>query len=328
MTDSLNEGAGWLPRLISGADAAVAAVAHRVRPADVLVVAGVPAVLLAVFALPRPTKLSYALAYAEPTLPAMYASHFVHLSVGHLASNLLVYLAVVPVALALSARSGRRRLFFVTFVAVLVAFPWALSALNMLFPRHSIGYGFSGLNMAFLGFLPHAITWAVADCVDGAPGDVDADADADEGAYATTDTDAPVSGAAVAAVADASPALFFVGTAVVSFWAVPLSTASAAAGVASVVAVAVYGRAVLRSAGGAIADTVVAPAGTGDGYGGVVLVAAALSVLLLFPAFPAVSPGDGTVLNVFTHLLGYCFGYIVPFVAFRLTPLADSHVGA
>jgi hypothetical protein len=136
---------------------AEASPSHRIRPVDVALVAAIPVVLVAVFLLPMGLRRDLALLYTEPSVLTMYASHFVHLDRPHLMANLLVYLLVVPFSLAVSVWSGRRRRFYAVAVVVLVAFPLALSVLNVLLPRPRIGMGFSGMNLAFVGYLPHVL---------------------------------------------------------------------------------------------------------------------------------------------------------------------------
>ncbi|MFB6250914.1 MAG: hypothetical protein ABEI27_04380, partial [Halobellus sp.] len=133
------------------------AVRARARAVDVLLVAAVPVALVALFALPRPIRQSFALSYAEPTIVDAYVSNFVHLSLEHFLTNLLVYLVLAPTAYLcylLADEADRFRIAFVVFLAVL---PFVLSSLNAIVLRPLVGYGFSGVNMAFLGLLPLAL---------------------------------------------------------------------------------------------------------------------------------------------------------------------------
>ena len=129
----------------------------RLSFTDIVAVALVPVVLVAIFLLPEGTRREFALLYTEPTLRTLYTAHFVHLAFPHLVANLLVYLLVVPFSLFVSVWSGRRRRFYVVALVVLVIFPVVLSGLNVLFPRPRLGMGFSGLNLAFVGYLPHVL---------------------------------------------------------------------------------------------------------------------------------------------------------------------------
>lgn len=254
-----------------------------VRPVD-LVLLLPPALLVGVYSLPERVKASVVLSYADPTVVTMFASHFVHFEPAHLGTNLLLSGIVVPLGAALSALADRRTRFYVTFVTVLVVFPITISKVNVALFRPRVGFGFSGLGMAFLGTLPHAVGWYASDRL---PGEA----------------------------VDASPVLFFAGTAVVALWAVPVSPASLTAGGASVLAAGLYLRSVARAVPGSLLATVDRGAREWCGFG-LALAATLLVVLLPLAAFPQDPTGDGSVLNVYVHLVGFCFGYVVPFAAF------------
>lgn len=265
-----------------------AALADASRPWDAAVLAAVPALLLAAFALPEATRVALVLDYESPTLAAAYASHFVHFSVPHLATNLAAYaLAVVP-AYCYCALAGRRADFFATFGVVLVVFPFALSALNVALVRPRVGYGFSGLATAFVGFLPVALALYARERV------------------------------APAVTLDHAPLLFFAGAGVVAALAAPTTLLGALALAASGAGAALYGASLWRALGpsgfrGAAARV---------GYAEFAVVGALLVVLFPFVAFPQNIRVGGGVLNVYTHLLGYCLGFIVPFAALRAAPVA------
>lgn len=267
---------------------------HRIRPVDVALVAAIPVVLVAVFLLPMGLRRDLALLYTEPSVLTMYASHFVHLDRPHLMANLLVYLLVVPFSLAVSVWSGRRRRFYAVAVVVLVAFPLALSVLNVLLPRPRIGMGFSGMNLAFVGYLPHVL--------------------ADRFEFERPEW--ARSRAALLAL------FFFVGTAIVTVrvtasirgtaqpglhWLVVAGAGSLAAAVALTRPLV----SCLRSQG--VAGPPVPP---------LAALGSLLFVLLMLVGFPEISAADGSVVNIFLHLLGFSFGYIVPYVAFQVLGLS------
>jgi hypothetical protein len=131
--------------------------AHGVHVRDVLAIGLVPLVLAAVSALPRETLEGLTFDVTEPSVLTAYASHFVHLDAVHLLGNLSVYLPAVLVAYLLCVMSGRRRLFLITFVTLLVAFPFALSAMQLVFPRERFVFGFSGINAGFVGLACFAL---------------------------------------------------------------------------------------------------------------------------------------------------------------------------
>jgi hypothetical protein len=121
------------------------------RRIDLALMMAVPVVLLAVYSLPRSTLEGFAFDTTSPTLVGAYASHFVHLQGFHLLGNLTVYVPVVGVAYLLCILSGRRQLFRISFVTLLVAFPIALSSMQIIFPRPRLIFGFSGINAGFAG---------------------------------------------------------------------------------------------------------------------------------------------------------------------------------
>jgi len=266
-----------------------AAIAANASAADVALLAAVPAILVGVFLLPEATREAFVLDYRAPTAVDAYASHFVHFEVTHLAGNLAAYaLAVVP-AYGYCVAAGRRSDFFAVFGAVLAVFPYALSGLNVGFARSSVGFGFSGLSMAFLGFLPVALALYARERL--LPG----------------------------VTLDHAPLLFFAGVGVVAVLSVPAAPASSLPLVAvalAAVGVATYGwslwtsvdRTSLTTAAGRAGDVEFAAAGV------------ALVLAAPFVAFPTQPAGSGgSVLNVYTHLLGFCLGFVVPYATLRLT---------
>ncbi|MFC7226411.1 hypothetical protein N0B31_03270 [Salinirubellus salinus] len=122
-------------------------------PVGPLATVAVPLALLWVHSLPVGTRQSLALAFGDPTLSTLFTAHFVHLSAGHLLSNLIIYGLVVPMAYLLARRTDDLRAFRRGFLTVLLVFPPALSGLSVALGRPALGYGFSGLNMALFGLL-------------------------------------------------------------------------------------------------------------------------------------------------------------------------------
>lgn len=129
------------------------AIARSVHLRDLLALAVVPAALAAVFALPTVTKERLWFDYTAPDLLSAYAANFVHFVPVHLAANLVGYALLAGMTYLLAALAGRRRLFWTATVTNLTVFPVALSYLNLTAPRQAVSYGFSGVNMAFLGLL-------------------------------------------------------------------------------------------------------------------------------------------------------------------------------
>jgi hypothetical protein len=258
-----------------------------VRALDLLALLAVPAVLVSVFALPEATRRSLAFAYTDPTVSSAFTAHYVHLGADHLLGNLVGYGLLAGVGYALAVLSGRRRLFFTSFVTYLGAFPFALSALNLAVPRDAIGFGFSGVNMALAGLLP--ILWYCYAREEFAP----------------------------SASLGALPALFFALVGWIALLALPVSTegiglAGLAIGVASALLALLYaaGSGVrfprsIRKHAKSVASR--------SGYGDLLAVGAVVAVGYPVVGFPADPAGGGSVVNLYVHFLGFCLGFIGPF---------------
>lgn len=266
----------------------------RLSPFDVAFVVYVPLVLVVVFLLPLELRRELALVYTQASVRTMYASHFVHFDLPHLAANLLVYLLVVPFSVAVSVWSGRRRRFYLVAFTILLVFPLVLSGLNVLFPRPRIGMGFSGMNMAFVGYLPHVLS----------------------DRFEVENPESDRGRAALLALA------FFVGTAIVTVRVVASLDGAPRVGLGWLLAAGVGS---LAAAVGLTRPLVSCLRSQGLSGGTVPPLAALgslLFVLLMVIGFPEASPTDGSVVNLLLHLLGYSFGYLVPYVAFQVLGLS------
>ena len=255
------------------------------RPVDALVLVSVPLVLVGVFTLPLEARQALAFSYADPSLVTAYTANFVHLDAWHLLSNLAGYALVVPVVYLLSVLGGTRSRFYVVFTVFLVVFPFVLSGLNLAVARPGYTVGFSGVIMAFLGFLPVALS-----------------------SYLSThfEVDSPL---------DLSAALFFGGLALIA--------------VLSLQSVLTYGLALaaLLAAGlhtlpfVSTADLFPADVRAGVHVPGYVELAIAALVLfagLTAVAFPTDPVVDGTVINLYGHLLGFALGFIVTYATVEI----------
>ena len=122
-------------------------------PVGALLTVSVPLLLLWVHTLPRAVRRDLALAFGDPSLPTAFTAHFVHLSTGHLLSNLILYALIASATYLLARRTDQLRLFHRGFFTVVVAFPPVLSGLSVALGRSALGFGFSGVNMALFGLL-------------------------------------------------------------------------------------------------------------------------------------------------------------------------------
>ncbi len=130
---------------------------NETRLFDLALITAVPVLLIAVFAFPRSTLQQLVFDTTAPSVVTAYTSHFVHLNQFHLLGNLTVYVPAVAIGYLLSILGNRRQLFVTTFVVLLFIFPFALSAMQLIFPRQRLLFGFSGINAGFVGLACFAL---------------------------------------------------------------------------------------------------------------------------------------------------------------------------
>ena len=255
----------------------LAALRDAVRIRDCLALASVPAVAVAVFALPAERRESLAFVHRDPSMLTAYTAHFVHFDPAHLAANLLGYALVVGFGYCLAALSGYRRLFGVAAATYLLSFPPALSALNLAIPRNAVGYGLTGVNMAFAGLLALVLV--------GYAGRLD---DRIRVRHA--------------------PGLFFAMTAVISLVTVPSRSGAPIALVSGLIAAGyvVSARRTWRQR--------VPSRSARAGWLDAGLLGTIALVGYQFVGFGTTTV-DGGVVNVYVHLLGFCLGFVVPYTA-------------
>jgi hypothetical protein len=256
------------------------AIAEEVRAPDLALLAVVPVVLAGVFQFPGATRTGLAFDVSAPTVLTAYSSHYVHLSLSHLLGNLLVYLVVAPLTYLLLAISGRQQLFRWSSFTFLVAFPFTLSLLQLVFPRARLLLGFSGLNAAFFGLLCFAVVAHAGTTLSGDIGERDA------------------------------PVLLFSTVAVIALvslpsraWSTEIAAVSAAFGLLYLAAPVYRSGLPSREA----IDEAIANPGYFELTGG------GLGVVFAYPFVgfqDAVIPGGGVV-DVYAHLLGFCLAFIV-----------------
>lgn len=272
-----------LPAAVARGVAAPLAFTRRFPVVDAVVLTAVPAVLFVVFLLPRAAVQPLIFSYTDPTPLSAYASHFVHLSQMHLLVNLTGYLLLAPAGYLLARLTGRRRTFLGTFVNLHLSVPVALSVLNLLFVRPRVTFGYSGLAMGLLALLGLELF-----------------------EYTRTHV-VPTLDWGDAAV------LFTFEVTLIAVALVPSAPALRWVAVAAGLITAGYVAHIAASAYRGTAP-VSAPA-TEPGYLELSVVAVVLLVAFPFVAFPAQPASDGTVLNLYTHLLGFCLPFTVGYVA-------------
>jgi len=256
------------------------------HPFDIVALFSVPILLVGVFLLPSAIRQTLVFEYTDPTPVTAFTASFVHVSPTHLSVNVLGYLLVVPAAYLLSVASGRRTRFFVAFVTFVLVFPVLLSYLNLAVPRSTAGAGFSGVVMAFVGYLPLAL----ADYLDER---------ADIGPSETV-----------------APMLFFLGIALVaglSVQSVERQRATVLLGTSGLVLTAVLSALLYwLSAPDHASDVFRKVRSIAGRAGGAELLSfsGVLFVSFLFVAFPPDVADGATVVNVYVHLLGYALGFI------------------
>jgi hypothetical protein len=252
-----------------------------VRPPDLLVILAVPLALAGVFVLPEGARRALAFSYADPTPVTAFAANFVHLEAGHLLANLGSYAPVVPLVYLLSALSGKRVRFLVVFATSLLAFPVALSYPNLAISRPGVAVNSSGITMAFVGFLPLALSDLL-------------------GVHFEIDSELDLAGA-----------LFFVGMGLIAVLSVRTPVTYGIAAAAALTA-ALFFLSVTDRHDRTCPD--VHTAMRAGGYFELATAAFVLFVGLPLSAFP-IDPADGAaVVNLYVHLLGYALGFIVPYV--------------
>ena len=259
---------------------------ERLRPADVALLGSVPVALGLVSLLPPATRRSLAFDYAAPTVPTAFASAFVHLDPTHLLVNVVLYVVLAATSLALALASGHRRRFYTAFLTFVLVFPVVLSYLNLAIPRSATTLGFSGVAMAFAGYLPLAL----ADYLDARFG--------------------------IGPATQLGPALFLSGLGLVSVLSVrsasgPVGGRAALLALAASLGAVQYALVVaeqsdLRARCRRLLRT--------PGAAELTAVATVLVIAVPFVAFPASPERGAGVLNLYVHLLGYALGFLVPFV--------------
>ncbi|MFP8956483.1 hypothetical protein ACLI4Y_07130 [Natrialbaceae archaeon A-CW3] len=266
---------------------------REARLGDLLALVAVPLVLIVVFFVPERVTDRLVLYYLEPTVFTAYTTHFVHYDPGHLLGNLIGYGLLAGVGYLLAITGDHRRFFMTSFLAIVVVFPLALSGLNVAVPRNAVGYGFSGLNMAFLGVLALVLNEFLRERFPPA----------------LERRDVVIA--------------YFLTVAAIALLAVPLTTATITLATASFATAGVYAHRLAGRAGRlrAVCRGVLERPGDGE----LALAGVVIFVGYLFVAFPTEVVSGSTIVNLYAHFLGYALGFIGPYLALE-TGLFDERV--
>lgn len=239
-------------------------------------------IIIGVFGLTESTRRTLSFAYADPSLRTAYTAPFVHFSATHLAGNVAVFLLVSGAFYALSRHTRTPWLFLSALVAALSIFPVTLSLLNLAVPRDAVTYGFSGVNMALVGFLPVAI-----------------------GRYIEAKRRRPIDTTLLLAA-------FFLSISGIAMLAVPRSALTVAVGTAGVALSVLFGASFVRHERRLENSRDRWRASASDP---VVIVGTGTWILLLATAFPQTVAAGGSVTNVYVHFVGYALGFMTAYLA-------------
>jgi hypothetical protein len=253
---------------------------------DVSPVVAVMTLLVGTYLLPTSVQRELVFDYSTPTVLTAYTAPFVHFSASHLVSNLAAFVLVAGTIYSLSVGAERRRVFFMLGATLLIAFPVSLSVLNLAVPREGITYGFSGMNMALVGFLPIVIA-----------------------TYAERRLGYLVDGVLLLVA-------FFVSASYIAAIAVPWTTYSAVIAVtAAVLALGFVLQYVVS-----IRDCLEPIQTLVEWCGGaktIVVVGIGIWGALLWIGFPESVADDGAVINIYVHFIGYALGFITAYLAYE-----------
>jgi hypothetical protein len=256
---------------------------------DVIPLSVVPVVLLLVAVVPTGVRESLVLDASEPTLLAVYGSHFLHKTASQLAVNLMGYLLLAGTGYALAAVTGRARTFCWRLSAVVLTLPVLLSVVTLGVVGTRFSYGFSGVVMGLLALLALELFAYVG--------------------MTLTTLDTPED----AAIG------FFAEVALIAALVRPRTLATVAIAIASGLvtvgyAVSLYGAVSRR-------DKVLEQRAREPGYVELAGVAVALLVAFPFFAFPERPAAAGGVVNLTTNLLGFTLVFLGAYLRARLADI-------
>lgn len=263
--------------------------AELVRRATVLEVAfllAVPTLLILVYLLPEPTRESLVFQTSSPGIASAFIAHYVHLSATHLLGNLIIYIGAVGVGYPLAVLGGLRQVYLSLVGAILLGFPFVLSALHLTLLGSGGIVGFSGLALALIGILPVVLFVYLRARI--------------EGAISVND----------------APSMFFIGIAIIAWRTAAPEVLVNSIVIGSIVVAVLYLIPLVYRLGREGRTT--GPQRHRLGYIELPAAVVILFILALAVGFPANPIGNaGSVTNLLIHLVAYALGFIGGYVTDR-----------
>lgn len=256
---------------------------------DVLLLVLVPLPLTFLFILPETIQEDLVLHLESPNLLTAFTTHFVHGSSSHFLGNLTAYVSFVTLIYLLSLLSGERRKFYLIFLIFVLAFPFILSSIDLLLLELETSKGFSGINSAFLGFLPISLFYFLKRKFSSG--------------LKTSN----------------SISLFFLGCGIIAF------IYSSQSILEMILIILIFGlsafyfwRTFKELKCGEVRKSLGGPK-EGGGYLELAIVSALFFILVLpVSAFPSELAQKGGTVNILSHYSGFLFGFMVPYFLFEV----------
>ncbi len=129
-------------------------VVEKIEKKDILLIVSPFVLIILIYFLPEKIQESLALSYENPRLINLLTSAFVHGGRSHLIGNLTAYLLFVIPIFLMSIIAREKKKFYLVFSLFVLVFPFILSSINLYFIDAETSRGFSGVDSAFLGFMP------------------------------------------------------------------------------------------------------------------------------------------------------------------------------
>lgn len=258
----------------------------RATVLEVAFLLAVPTFLILVHLLPEPTRETLVFQTSRPGIASAFIAHYVHLTDTHLLGNLIIYVGAVGVGYPLAVLGGIRQVYLSLVVAILLGFPFVLSALHLTLLGTGGIVGFSGLALALIGILPVVLFVYLGARIEGA-----------------------------VSVNDA-PALFFIGIAIIAWRTAAPEILVSAIVIGSIVVAVLYLIPLLHRL--AREGRTTRPQRLRPGYVELPVAVVLLFILALVAGFPANPIGNtGSVTNLLIHLVAYTLGFIGGYVTDR-----------